>query len=113
MGGNRDIDPPFTRYRLNPDSSLLFSTELDLGEAPCGNILLFYVVLPYGFSGAPGLSGEWRMVLSGSTRSVHHRTLCGAEKADFSAKFLRADVCSANTKSAHALTKALGVGDGT
>ena len=58
-GGKRDVDSAFTRCRLHPDASSMFSTEfiVEIGNGETG-IIFFYMVLPFGFSGSPGIFGR-------------------------------------------------------
>ena len=59
VGTKRDEDSAFTRCRLRPDASSMFSTEftIKIGEVETG-VIFFYMVLPFGFSGPPGIFGR-------------------------------------------------------
>ena len=57
-GAKRDIDAAFTRCRLRPDGAVMFGTEFELGPKRCENVYLFYLVLPFGFTGSPGIFGR-------------------------------------------------------
>ena len=59
IGTKRDIDAAFTRCRIHPDDAALFSTEFSVrahGEDVC--VIFFYMVLPFGFTGSPGIFGR-------------------------------------------------------
>ena len=58
-GTKRDIDAAFARCRLRPDASLMFATEfaIKVGGIEKG-VVFFYMVLPFGFSGSPGIFGR-------------------------------------------------------
>ena len=50
VGTKRDIDAACTRCRLRPDPAVLFGAEFPLGSDTGGDIILFYMVLPFGFT---------------------------------------------------------------
>ena len=54
----RDIDAAFTRCRLHPDAAVLFGTEFMLNTASGENLIFFYLVPPFGFTGSPGVFGR-------------------------------------------------------
>ena len=59
LGTKRDIDAAFTRCRIHPDAATLFSTEFPVcahGEET--NVIFFYMVLAFGFTGSPGIFGR-------------------------------------------------------
>ena len=58
VGTKRDIDSAFTRVRLHPDSARMFATEFSLDNHASGNFIFFYLVLPFGFTGSPGVFGR-------------------------------------------------------
>ena len=58
IGTKRDIDSAFTRVRLRRDSVRMFSTEFSLGPSDADNFIFFYLVLPFGFTGSPGIFGR-------------------------------------------------------
>ena len=58
IGTKRDIDAAFTRVRLRPDSCRMFSTEFSLGIADDENLIFYYLVLPFGFTGSTGIFGR-------------------------------------------------------
>ena len=57
-GTKLDIDAAFTRCRLRPDAAALFGTEFELGPALADNVICFYLVLHFGFTGSPGIFGS-------------------------------------------------------
>ena len=64
IGTKRDIDAAFTRCRIHPDDAALFSTEFSVrahGEDVC--VIFFYMVLPFGFTGSPGIFGRMMQVV--------------------------------------------------
>ena len=58
IGTKRDIYSAFTRVRVRPDASRMFATEFKLGQLGEGNIIFFYLVLPFGFAASPGIFGR-------------------------------------------------------
>ena len=71
IGTKRDIDAAFTRCRIHPDDAALFSTEFSVrahGEDVC--VIFFYMVLPFGFTGSPGIFGRMMQGVKW-LRSVH------------------------------------------
>ena len=57
-GTKRDIDAAFTRCRLHPDSAVMFGTEFQLSGDTMDVVIFFYLVLPFGFTGSPGIFGR-------------------------------------------------------
>ena len=58
VGTKRDIESASTRCRLRPGSSVMFGTEFSLCVSNGDNILFFYLDLPFGFTGSPGIFGR-------------------------------------------------------
>ena len=58
VGAKRDIEAAFTRIRLHPGAAAMLDTEFILGDADAENFLFFYLVLPFGFAGSPGVFGR-------------------------------------------------------
>ena len=58
VGTKRDIDAAFTRCRLHPDSCTLFGTEFEVDKDRGDSVVFFYLVLPFGFTGSPGIFGR-------------------------------------------------------
>ena len=58
VGTKRDIDAAFTRVRLHPDAAVLFGAEFRLNADNGENLIFFYLVLPFGFTGSPGIFGR-------------------------------------------------------
>ena len=58
VGTKRDIDAAFTRVRVHPDAARMFATEFALGPREEDNIIFMYLVLPFGFTGSPGIFGR-------------------------------------------------------
>ena len=57
VGAKRGADSALTRCRLHPDDAAMFGAEFELGPTPAGNITIFYSVLPFVFTGPPGIFG--------------------------------------------------------
>ena len=58
LGKKRDIDSAFTRRRMHPDSVVMFGAECQLSSDPDDVVIFFYLVLPFGFTGSPGIFGR-------------------------------------------------------
>ena len=59
VGTKRDVDSAFTRCRIRPDAASLFSTEFSAKDDGVETrVIFFYTVLPFGFTGPPGISGR-------------------------------------------------------
>ena len=54
LGTKRDIDAAFTRCRFHPDCAVLFGAEFSHSD-PTNSLVFFYLVLPFGFTGSPGI----------------------------------------------------------
>ena len=57
-GTKRDIYSAFTRIRVRPDGEVLFGTEFAAHSTTEDSIVFFYLVLPFGFCGPPGIFGR-------------------------------------------------------
>ena len=81
IGTKRDIGAAFTRVRVRPDCATLFGTEFAHRGDPMNNVVFFYLVLPFGFAGSPGIFGR---VMEGvqvfhQTHDISHPHLNGQE----------------------------------
>ena len=56
-GTKRDVDSAFTRIRVRQDGAVLFGTEPTSPTITGDSIVFFYLVLPFGFCGSPGIFG--------------------------------------------------------
>lgn len=54
----RDRGAAFARCSLRPDSAGLIGAEVSLANPPGGNLIGFYMVLPFGFAGSSVISGR-------------------------------------------------------
>ena len=95
VGTKRGIGEAFTRCHLRPDSAVLFGAEFELVGAREDNAVFFYLVLPFGFAGSPGVFGR----LTKASRWYRRRftpphILCGMVQNPSQRQYLSTTECS-------------------